>query len=112
MVMLATVAVTGYLYVIIPKGFFPQQDTGLILGQSEAAQDISYQAMVGRMQAVLGVVMDDPAVSSIGSAIGANGNSPSLNQGRVYMAYPDSKGGGGTQKMTAGKVIGHGLCTP
>jgi multidrug efflux pump len=86
MVMLGTVGLTGYLYVVIPKGFFPQQDTGLIVGIAEASQDISYQAMVGRMQAVLGVVLDDPAVSSIGSAIGANGNSPSLNQGRVYIA--------------------------
>jgi multidrug efflux pump subunit AcrB len=48
MVMIGTVVLTGYLYVIIPKGFFPQQDTGLILGQSEAAQDISFQAMAER----------------------------------------------------------------
>ena len=48
MVMLGTIAVTGYLYVVIPKGFFPQQDTGMILGIAEAAQDISYSAMVQR----------------------------------------------------------------
>src|ERR1700752_2453758 len=53
MVMLGTVALTGYLYVVIPKGFFPQQDTGLIIGQSEAAQDISFQAMTERQQAML-----------------------------------------------------------
>src|SRR6202012_4234703 len=62
MVMFATIALTGYLYVVIPKGFFPQQDTGLILGQSEAAQDISYQAMAERQQALLNAVMRDPAV--------------------------------------------------
>src|SRR4029077_12085120 len=55
MALLGTIALTGYLYVVIPKGFFPQQDTGLIIGQSEAAQDISYQAMQQRQQAVLDV---------------------------------------------------------
>src|SRR5713101_5869869 len=73
MVMFATVALTGYLYVIIPKGFFPQQDTGLIIGQSEAAQDISFQAMEERQQALLNAVMRDPAVASAGSAVGAGG---------------------------------------
>src|ERR1700756_5789466 len=60
MVMIGTIALTGYLYVIIPKGFFPQQDTGLILGQSEAAQDISFQAMAERQQALLNAIMRDP----------------------------------------------------
>jgi multidrug efflux pump subunit AcrB len=68
MVMLGTIALTGYLYVIIPKGFFPQQDTGLILGQSEAAQDISFQAMQERQQALLDVIVQDPAVDSVGAA--------------------------------------------
>ena len=62
MVMFGTIALTGYLYVVIPKGFFPQQDTGLILGQSEAAQDISFQAMTERQQALLDAIMRDPAV--------------------------------------------------
>ncbi len=62
MVMFSTIALTGYLYVVIPKGFFPQQDTGLIIGQSEAAQDISFQAMVERQQAQLDALMRDPAV--------------------------------------------------
>src|SRR5262245_48968756 len=60
MVMFATIALTGYLYVVIPKGFFPQQDTGLIIGQSEAAQDISFDAMKERQQAVLDVLAQDP----------------------------------------------------
>jgi len=64
MVMLGTVALTGYLYVVIPKGFFPQQDTGLIIGFSEAAQDISYQAMAERTQALIKAVLEDPAVAS------------------------------------------------
>ena len=58
-VMIGTIVVTGYLYVIIPKGFFPQQDTGLIIAQSEAAQDISFQAMAERQQALLNAIMRD-----------------------------------------------------
>ncbi|WP_375788635.1 efflux RND transporter permease subunit [Bradyrhizobium sp. Pha-3] len=85
MVMIATIAVTGYLYVIIPKGFFPQQDTGLILGQSEAAQDISFQAMAERQQAMLDTVVRDPAVSTVGSAVGAGGGTTTVNDGRVFI---------------------------
>ncbi|QIG98219.1 MULTISPECIES: efflux RND transporter permease subunit [unclassified Bradyrhizobium] len=84
-VMIATIAVTGYLYVIIPKGFFPQQDTGLILGQSEAAQDISFQAMAERQQAMLDTVVRDPAVSTVGSAVGAGGGTTTVNDGRVFI---------------------------
>jgi hydrophobe/amphiphile efflux-1 (HAE1) family protein len=86
MSMVGTIALTGYLYVIIPKGFFPQQDTGLIIGQSEAAQDISYAAMAERQQALLNAVMRDPAVASIGSAIGAGGGTTTVNTGRVFIA--------------------------
>jgi hydrophobe/amphiphile efflux-1 (HAE1) family protein len=86
MVMLGTVVLTGCLYVVIPKGFFPQQDTGLILGLSEAAQDISYPAMVQRQQAVIDAVLEDPAVASVGSAIGAGGGTTTLNNGRVFIA--------------------------
>ena len=85
MSMLGTIALTGYLYVIIPKGFFPQQDTGMIIGQSEAAQDISYAAMAERQQALLNAVMRDPAVASIGSAIGAGGGTTTVNTGRVFI---------------------------
>src|SRR5437660_1882304 len=94
MVMLGTVALTGYLFVIIPKGFFPQQDTGLIIGLSEAAQDISFQAMAERQQALLNAVMRDPAVASIGSAVGAGGGNTTVNDGRVYIALkPKSQRG-------------------
>jgi hydrophobe/amphiphile efflux-1 (HAE1) family protein len=86
MVMLGTIVVTGYLYVVIPKGFFPQQDTGLIIGLSEAAQDISYQAMAQRQQAVIDAVLEDPAVASVGSAIGAGGGTTTINNGRVFIA--------------------------
>jgi multidrug efflux pump subunit AcrB len=85
MVFFGTIALTGYLYVIIPKGFFPQQDTGLILGQSEAAQDISFQAMAERQQALLDAVIRDPAVATVGSAVGAGGGTFTLNDGRVFI---------------------------
>jgi multidrug efflux pump len=86
MVMLGTIAVTGYLYYVIPKGFFPQQDTGMILGIAEAGQDISYDAMVQRMEAVINVVTKDPAVSAVGAGIGAGGSTVTLNQGRMFIA--------------------------
>lgn len=85
MVMLGTVFLTGYLYVVIPKGFFPQQDTGLIIGQSEAAQDISFQAMAARQQALVDAIMRDPAVESLGAAVGAGGGTYTVNDGRVYI---------------------------
>jgi HAE1 family hydrophobic/amphiphilic exporter-1 len=86
MTMFGTIVLTGYLYVLIPKGFFPQQDTGLIIGLSEAAQDISFQAMAQRQQALLNAVMQDPAVASIGSAVGAGGGNTTVNNGRVFIA--------------------------
>src|SRR5258708_19035321 len=85
MVMSGTIALTGYLYVIIPRGFFPQQDTGLIIGQSEAAQDISYQAMLERQQALQDAIMRDPAVDTAGGAVGARGGLDTLNDRRVYI---------------------------
>jgi multidrug efflux pump subunit AcrB len=86
MTMLGTIALTGYLYVVIPKGFFPEQDTGLIIGLSEAAQDISFQAMAERQQALLNALMRDPAVASVGAAVGAGGGNTTVNNGRVYIA--------------------------
>jgi HAE1 family hydrophobic/amphiphilic exporter-1 len=94
MTMLGTIALTGYLYVLIPKGFFPQQDTSLIIGLSEAAQDISFQGMAERQQALLNALMRDPAVASIGSAVGAGGGNATVNNGRVYIALkPKSQRG-------------------
>jgi hydrophobe/amphiphile efflux-1 (HAE1) family protein len=100
MVMIGTIVVTGYLYVIIPKGFFPQQDTGLILGQSEAAQDISFQAMAERQQAMLDALVRDPAVASVGSAVGAGGGTYTVNDGRVFIQLKPAD-----QRDPIGKVI-------
>src|SRR6185312_395011 len=101
MVMLGTIALTGYLYVIIPKGFFPQQDTGLIIGLSEAAQDISFHAMAERPQALLEAVLRDPAVDSVGSAVGAGGGNTTVNDGRVFIALKPRD----ERNVTADQVI-------
>ena len=85
MVMLGTIALTGYLYVIIPKGFFPQQDTGQIVGITEASQDISFAAMVQRQQALVDVLLKDPAIESVSNYVGPGGPTATLNQGRVFI---------------------------
>jgi hydrophobe/amphiphile efflux-1 (HAE1) family protein len=86
MVMLATVVATGWLFVIIPKGFFPEQDTGLILGVTEAAEDISPAGMATLQQQVIGVVLKNPAVDTVGAYIGAGGATSTENQGRIFIA--------------------------
>jgi hypothetical protein len=68
-----TVAISGYLFVIIPKGFFPQQDTGLLIGTSEAAQDVSFAEMQRRSLALNAIVMSDPDVATVGMTAGATG---------------------------------------
>jgi len=84
--MLGTMAVTVWLFVVIPKGFFPEQDTGLILGVTEASQDISPAGMAAIQQQVIGVALKDPAVASVGAYIGAGGASSTENQGRIFIA--------------------------
>lgn len=82
-VFFATVALSGYLFVVIPKGFFPQQDTGLITGISEGGQDISFAEMT-RLQAQIGTILqNDPAVATVAMAIGGGGSA--LNNGRMYI---------------------------
>jgi hydrophobic/amphiphilic exporter-1 (mainly G- bacteria), HAE1 family len=83
LVFLATLALSVYLFVIIPKGFFPQQDTGLITGISEAAQDISITDMMRHQEALGAIVQKDPAVDHVAMAMGGAG-SP-LNTGRVFI---------------------------
>src|SRR5467141_2764115 len=101
MTMLGTIALTGYLYVLIPKGFFPQQDTGLIIGLSEAAQDISFQAMAERQQALLDAVMRDPAVATVGAAVGAGGGNTTVNNGRVDIALKPQNQRGSMDQVLA-----------
>jgi multidrug efflux pump subunit AcrB len=101
MVMLGTIVLTGYLYVIIPKGFFPQQDTGMITGITEASQDISFPAMAERQQAVANIVLQDPAVASTGSYIGPGGPTATLNNGRMFIALKPK----GERDASADEVI-------
>ncbi len=81
----ATVAITALLYLLIPKGFFPAQDTGLIQGVSEASESISFDAMAGRQQALAAAILRDPAVRSLSSFIGIDGNNVTLNSGRFLI---------------------------
>jgi hydrophobic/amphiphilic exporter-1 (mainly G- bacteria), HAE1 family len=83
LVFFATLALTVYLFVIIPKGFFPQQDTGLITGISQAAQDVSVKDMMRHQEALGAIVMKDPAIANVAMAIGGAGN-PS-NTGRMFI---------------------------
>jgi multidrug efflux pump subunit AcrB len=81
----ATLVATLYLYVIVPKGFLPQQDTGLIIGVTDAAQDISFPAMVARQREVAEIALADPAVASVGSFVGAGTVNAAGNSGRLYI---------------------------
>ena len=85
LIALATLALTVYLYIIIPKGLFPIQDTGLIQGVSEADQDISFPAMAERQQALVDLILNDPAVESLSSFIGVDGTNTTLNSGRIQI---------------------------
>ena len=86
MVMLGTVALTAYLFLIIPKGFFPQEDTSLILGITQTAEDISPSGMAAVQTQVIKTVLQDPAVATVGGYIGAGGATSTENQGRLFIA--------------------------
>jgi HAE1 family hydrophobic/amphiphilic exporter-1 len=97
-----TVALTGYLFWTIPKGFFPQQDTGLIVGISEAAQDVSPEGMKLRQQAIMGIINKDPAVADVAGYIGPGGPTVTENNGRVFISLKPSE----RRNVTADQVIG------
>jgi multidrug efflux pump len=80
-----TLAATLVLYVVVPKGFFPVQDTGVILGVSEAPQTVSFAAMADRQQALAKVILTDPAVQSLSSFIGVDGINTTANSGRIQI---------------------------
>ncbi len=84
LVTVATLCLTVWLYNVVPKGFFPQQDTGAIMGITEGAQDISFDAMVEKQNQVAEIVRRDPAVASITSAVGSGGGG-SVSQGRMFV---------------------------
>jgi multidrug efflux pump len=83
LVALGTLVLTIFLYILIPKGFFPVQDTGVIQGISQASEAISFQAMAQKQQELAKIILDDPAVESLSSFIGADGTNTTLNSGRM-----------------------------
>ncbi|MGB8457704.1 MAG: efflux RND transporter permease subunit [Candidatus Acidiferrum sp.] len=85
LVTFATLVSTILLYIYVPKGFFPVQDTGLILGVSEGAQNTSFAAMASHQQALADVILKDPAVDSLSSFIGIDGTNTTLNTGRIQI---------------------------
>ncbi|AZF52721.1 Multidrug efflux system MdtABC-TolC, inner-membrane proton/drug antiporter MdtB (RND type) [Pseudomonas sp. R4-34-07] len=85
LVAIATLGLTVVLYLVVPKGFFPVQDTGVIQGISEAPQSISFAAMSQRQQELAKIILADPAVESLSSYIGVDGDNATLNSGRLLI---------------------------
>jgi multidrug efflux pump len=83
LVALGTLLLTVFLYILIPKGFFPVQDTGVIQGISQASETISFPAMAEKQQELAKIILQDPAVDSLSSFIGADGTNTTLNSGRM-----------------------------
>jgi multidrug efflux pump len=83
LVAVATLVLTIILYIVIPKGFFPVQDTGVIQAISQAPQSISFSAMAAKQQELASIILQDPAVQSLSSFIGADGTNTTLNSGRM-----------------------------
>ncbi len=100
-VTIATLLFTLLLAVLVPKGFFPQQDTGLITGVTEAPADISFTHMMDRQRAVADVVRQDPEVQTISSFIGADGTNPTANSGRLSITLKPR----GERKASAQEII-------
>ena len=93
MLTLATLAVSVWLYGITPKGFFPQQDTGMMFGTTEAAQDISFADMAKKQQQIVEILLADPAIDTVGSFVGSGGGGNAQNNGRMFIALkpPDQR---------------------
>ncbi len=89
LVTLLTFILTVYLYIIVPKGFFPVQDTGVLLAITEAPQTISFPAMADRQKALARVILEDPDVESLSSFIGIDATNATLNSGRVQITLRD-----------------------
>jgi multidrug efflux pump len=100
-VAIATLVTTLLLYVVIPKGFFPIQDTGIILGISEASQTASFGAMADRQRALARIILQDPAVASLSSFIGIDGTNTTVNSGRIQINLKPLK----ERKANASKII-------
>jgi len=100
-VALVTLAATIWLYVVVPKGLLPQQDTGLILGITDAAQTISFKAMVQRQRQVADLALQDRDVLSVASFVGGGSVNPTMNTGRLYIGLKRRD----NRRATAGEII-------
>ncbi len=101
LVAIATLGLTVFLYLVVPKGFFPVQDTGVIQGISEAPQSISFAAMSQRQQELAKIILADPAVESLSSYIGVDGDNATLNSGRLLINLKAH----GQRDLSAAEVI-------
>ena len=101
LVAIATLGLTVVLYLVVPKGFFPVQDTGVIQGISEAPQSISFAAMSQRQQELAKIILADPAVESLSSYIGVDGDNATLNSGRLLINLKPH----GQRDLSAAQVI-------
>ena len=117
---IATVIATGYLFVIIPKGFFPQQDTGILFGTTEAGQDVSFHDMYRLQQEVGKIIMADPAVATMAMGLGVGVGNSAQNNGRMFITLkprddrdvnafrgdrataPEARQGAGHARLSAG----------
>ena len=88
-VTLGTLAMTVWLYVIVPKGFFPQEDTGFLVGITEAATDTSFEAMTARQKVLAELLQKDPAIDFVNSTVGAGGPNTTANYGRLFIGLKD-----------------------
>jgi hydrophobe/amphiphile efflux-1 (HAE1) family protein len=100
----AVIVATIWLYIVVPKGFFPQQDTGQMMGTTEAAQDISFEAMKSKQEEVVKIVLSDPAVAAVGSFFGG-GNGSALNTARMFVSLKPEGHGKGDRSVDIGTVI-------
>jgi len=101
LVAFVTFVATIWLYAVVPKGFFPQQDTGLIMGRTEAAQDISFPAMVRLQSRAARIVLDDPAIQTLVSFIGGGYGASTVNNGSLFITLKPL----GERKVSADQVI-------
>ncbi|MGB8804156.1 MAG: multidrug efflux RND transporter permease subunit [Chthoniobacterales bacterium] len=100
----AVIVATIWLYFVVPKGFFPQQDTGQMMGTTEAAQDISFEAMKEKQDVVVKTVMADPAVQAVGSFFGG-GTGSAVNTARMFISLKPKGWGKNDRRDDAGTVI-------
>ncbi len=102
-VFLATIALTIGLFIKTPKGYFPQDDTGLIFGGTRASTDISFEAMKALQLKAMNIVLADPAVAGLGSSVGASGFNASVNRGRMFISLKplEQRANVSTQRVVA-----------